>query len=148
MNDESVPVTRYVGLFAVIYCGLMIALNVLLQRFEFDVGRGASFGVLIGAAFVTIMTFVRRTKRPPNKQEKTILIWGSFGACFAVPLLGNFAINQIITNSEEWAAFGTSMLRASMPIWLAFLIVAAINYVGLIMIYGWWAKKLIPTLVK
>lgn len=139
--EDSVSVMKYCGIFALVYAGLMLAVNTLFHALNVDLGAGANAGMAIAAACGGVAAFVKDHGRSPSKGERRKLTWGSIAASILISLIG-FFIMLTLAGHDPWAVFNEIFVKITPVLFgVAFIIVTLIYYLFLGVCY-WWIGKI------
>ncbi len=82
----SSPIIRYLGIFGLIYAGLIVSLNVLDRGFDVNLGNAANTAILIGSVYGAASFFVRDHGRVPDARERRRLTWASVLISYAISI--------------------------------------------------------------
>lgn len=133
----SVSVSNCILSFCAIYTGLIILVQVMTYMFAMDLGSGASIMMLVVAAMGAAMKFTQKHKRAPGTGEKRSMIWLSLISAIFISLVASFLTSLILGGSEGVAEVKEIFASVSMTVWaVVFLLVLALHYVILSVIYG------------
>lgn len=129
LEHDSPALTRYVGIFAALYGVLLLALSVVMETFDLDLGKGASVGVPIAAVYGTCGFFAAAHGRAPDRSERRRLTWGSLLASYAVSFAAIY-IGMAIAG-EDFLQLISDVNQKLTPILLgvAVIIVTLVYYV-------------------
>lgn len=148
MSNESDPKIQstvllkpYVIIFSLIYLGLMIFFQLLITVVGVDLGESSNFAILFGAAFGVVIKFVKDNARPPEKAEKSRLIWLSLLSAFLLSLLDVSVLLIGLGGIEAYNEFAALFEKLPAGMWMAILLLVAITYYCILrLIYGWGAR--------
>jgi hypothetical protein len=129
--------TKYIFVFGSTYLAALIAYLVISTLV--DISGSANIGMLLVAAIVTSLGFVKNEERAPTPEEKRVLVWASF---FAACVISCALVAVFLFVSPDGPALIAQLKQVSATIWLiAFAVVTLIHIVVLNLCYGWAARK-------
>nr|WP_315493757.1 ABZJ_00895 family protein [uncultured Rhodoferax sp.] len=132
---------RYWVIFALIYAGVMLLVNVVTHGFNIDLGSGANVAMLFAAGYGSAIKFVNDNKRAPDAVEKRKLIWGSFSISIAISIVAMFVLSMIL-GEESWREFIQFLHEVPVIVWtITIPVITLLYYFLLSFMYGWGARK-------
>ncbi|MGH1486060.1 MAG: ABZJ_00895 family protein [Cellvibrionaceae bacterium] len=153
-QDNNVSIKKYMLRFALLYIALSALLAAISYFFDIDLGTASSVVVVMSSAMYAVGVFIQDHKRPPNKTEKTRMIWVSFAISWLLSIAVIVAITVpvlLLPGGVEMALSYISSIITSISIVVILAILAFVTLLYLALFYfsyGFFARKQYEGLVK
>ena len=110
-------------------------------------GSGVSIGMLVGSALGAAIKFVQDTNHAPTKRESRLLSLGCVTASLIISVVALLLTIAFMASPEEVAELKDIFNKLSPVVWLLITVfLCLIDYLALIIIFGWGIKRLVPKL--
>lgn len=142
MNTPNIPLKHYYFLFTYITGAALIAVNILIQLFDFNINSGVNIALLMAGVFGVTSYFLKNNQRVPNKDERKRLSI----VCFLISTLLSFvaAILIFCLDSEMgWMDVMELVTSASPLVFLGALLVALLFQYGLTVLFFYQSGKIL-----
>ncbi|WP_027710175.1 ABZJ_00895 family protein [Zooshikella ganghwensis] len=138
-----VEVKKYIMKFGFAYIIGLVALLVIVQLFDLNHSPGVSIGVLMGAAYYAVGSFIQDNKRTPNKKEKTKMVLLSFITSCGISSLLVLSVALIFSGVDGLSVIIYMFSQFDFAIVVgSFVFMSFLYLLSLYFSYGFIAQKL------